>query len=76
MAISHALTWQIRGVSIIALISALLLTFLVPMYESKRETRLRDTPPPSLQIIVLTLFGLAIIKLVAESYSPFLYFQF
>lgn len=74
--ISDMLMWQIRGLSIVAIFIAICITFLVPHYEKITGKKLRDTPSLVLQIFVVFVFLLSIVKLTAENYSPFLYFQF
>lgn len=74
--ISDMLAWQIRGLSVVALVIAISLVFSVPHYEKITGKKLREAPSLALQILVVCFFLLSIVKLTAENYSPFLYFQF
>ncbi len=83
-AIGDQLAWQIKGASLTALAAGVALVFLMPLWQRNREKiRLSDNgfavrvaPSRPLQIAIALLFAAAITRLVAMSYSPFLYFQF
>jgi len=74
--ISDALSWQITGVSITALIAAYVLIFAVPIFEHKMGKKVIESKSALPHITIIALFVLGVIKLSAQSYSPFLYFQF
>lgn len=67
-AISDNMQWQMKGLSIVALFSALLLIYW------PRQLKIKSPLVKDLSIV--TLFAAAISRLLSESYSPFLYFQF
>lgn len=74
--ISPALEWQIQGFSITALIIGLTLIFTVPVYENVKGVKIRDNEGKAMHIAIAALFLIAVTRLSAQSYSPFLYFQF
>jgi len=63
----EALYWQIRWLSFAMLCAAFYLAVIHPRLSPPKETGL---------ILVITLFTLALLKLIAQNYTPFLYFQF
>ena len=73
---SDVLTWQIEGLSIVTLIIGLFLIFAVPILELRTGFSVKNSRHIAMQIFSLAIFILAVIKLTASSYSPFLYFQF
>lgn len=82
--ISDNYVWQIKGVSLLALAGGIALVFTQPRFNDKREPvqlskgsiAMKTTPSILFQIIVGALFLAAVTRLIAMSYSPFLYFQF
>lgn len=82
--ISTDLLWQIKKNSLLALAGGIAVIFLQPLLSSMRTQvelskgsfAIKTTAPLTLQIIVATFFILAVTRLIAMSYSPFLYFQF
>lgn len=82
--LSEALSWQIKGMHIVALSGGIGLVFLMPYFErgrtpvelSKGSEAMKATPGLVTQALVSALFIVAVSRLVAMSYSPFLYFQF
>ena len=74
--ITDALAWQISGLSICALIAGYAIVALVPWAETRTGQRLRTSNNALAHFAMIGLFILAVIKLSAQSYSPFLYFQF
>ena len=77
VALTPELAWQISGVGLTALVAGVALVFLAPWWR-----KLTEAPIPLSQrlsagnLTVLPVFALAVLKLTAETYSPFLYFQF
>ncbi len=73
---SEPLEWQITGVSLAAMVLGFLVIFLTPMVERLHGVNLKETRNRGIHILVIFVFIVAVIKLGAQSYSPFLYFQF
>lgn len=87
---SDAFEWQIGGVAVSLTFLAIALVYIQPMVEAwykRAETqgaealgteKIRQSRRHSLagQIAIIALFLLAVSRLIANSYSPFLYFQF
>jgi alginate O-acetyltransferase complex protein AlgI len=69
-AVSDTIAWQLPAMGIVATALGLLLVYLEPLV--RRRGRLVVTA----SAMVVVLFVVSIIKLTAESFSPFLYFQF
>jgi alginate O-acetyltransferase complex protein AlgI len=84
MGISDAMAWQIKGVSVCALMGGILMVFSLPFLEryrtpvelSKGSYAMQTKAPLVLQVVVAGVFIIAVTRLIAMSYSPFLYFQF
>ena len=84
LAISDTLAWQIKGVSLVALAAGVALIFGLPYLDRYRKpvplsegsVAIETHAPVFMQVIVSGLFLLAVTRLIAMSYSPFLYFQF
>ena len=81
--ISDALTWQITPLMLATLVIAYIIAFGSPHYLKWRgytqETILEswaEKVKTSEQLALMLLFTLAFCKLIAQSHSPFLYFQF
>ncbi len=80
-ALSNEVTWSITYLQIFTLISAYVITFAFPLIRGKRSetTRMKSWAAhlsiPQ-QILVCTIFTIGLCKLIAQSFSPFLYFQF
>ncbi len=83
--ISDAFGWEIKGIYLCALIGGVALIFMQPKLAanwrepvelSKGSTAMKTNPPLLMQIVAAGFFVIAITRLVAMSYSPFLYFQF
>ena len=73
--------WQIKGLHICALLIGLFVIFIGPLlhYRSRinlSEAQLAHKHVIATQVAVSLLFILAVSRLLAQSYSPFLYFQF
>lgn len=65
--LSDAYRWQVKGIALTALLAGTALVFTEPLLKAK--TRLMSA-------LVCLIFLLAVSRLLAMSYSPFLYFQF
>ncbi|MCC6597507.1 MAG: MBOAT family protein [Alphaproteobacteria bacterium] len=85
MALSDELVWSITNLQIVTLLIAGVIIF-APIFS---RAKYAEAPPvvgeerswayglsPARQIIVCALFTLGLCKLIAQSFSPFLYFQF
>ena len=80
-AMSEALSWQVKYIEIAALIIGIIFIYLSPWVQYKKHIKLQGkdlahSPTITTQSILIGLFILAVMKLSAQSYSPFLYFQF
>lgn len=82
--VSTALQWQIKGIAVSALVVGIIIVFIQPWFAryrqpvmlSKESTAIKSEMPLYMQIGALGLFIVAVTRLLAMSYSPFLYFQF
>lgn len=74
--ISDALAWQINGLSIFMLFVGYIIIIGVPWFELKIGKRIREWHSAPTHFVMIVMFILAVMKLSAQSYSPFLYFQF
>jgi alginate O-acetyltransferase complex protein AlgI len=82
--ISDAMAWQIKGASLCALAAGIFMVFTLPLLEkyrtpielSKGSYAMQTKAPLIMQILVTGVFVTAVTRLIAMSYSPFLYFQF
>jgi alginate O-acetyltransferase complex protein AlgI len=80
-AISERMGWQITGLSLSALWIGLFVIFAGPILHGyagqvqsgQKAERRREV---IIQVGIMMLFVLAVLRLLAQSYSPFLYFQF
>lgn len=83
-AFSDAYAWQVKGIQLTALFGGIFLVFTMPYFErhrtpvtlSKGSIARQANPGLIAQGIVFALFLIAVTRLLAMSYSPFLYFQF
>ncbi len=75
LAMSDAVAWQIRGWQLASLFIGVGLVFLAPLLQRLRRER-PDTALVRLDLVFIPLFLVAVLRLAAQSYSPFLYFQF
>lgn len=87
---SDAFEWQIGGVAVSFMAVAIVLVYLQPMveawYKKAEDAGAQALGPDAVrkarrhglagQIAIIALFLLAVSRLIANSYSPFLYFQF
>lgn len=74
--ISEPLSWQITGEALTALVIGSVLVFAVPVLERRYNTNLKETHNRWIHGGIIVFFLLAVMKLSAKNYSPFLYFQF
>jgi len=82
--ISSDLAWQIKGISLVALAAGIAFVFILPFFEkfrtwvtlSKGSYAAETHMPLVVQVTVAGFFLIAVSRLIAMSYSPFLYFQF
>lgn len=74
--ISEPLSWQITGASLSAMVIGYMLIFAVPVIEGRYKIVFKDTKAVWVHVSVIVLFVLAVMRLSAQNYSPFLYFQF
>ena len=82
--LSDGLAWQVKGIQLFAIAAAILLIYVMPLFErsrtpvelSKGSVAMQAHPNLLMQVVVASLFLVAVSRLIAMSYSPFLYFQF
>ncbi len=82
--LSDTFAWQVKGAHLTAIIAGIFLVYSMPYFErnrkpvelSKDSVAMKTQPNIAMQIIVCGFFVIAVTRLVAMSYSPFLYFQF
>lgn len=72
--------WQVNLLELVTLAVAYLVVFISPRviarYEPNGFSALAGRLPVPVQCVCMGLFAIAIIKMMAQSFSPFLYFQF
>lgn len=82
--LSPDMAWQLKSASLAALAGGIAVTAFLPWLERYRKPvplagggiAMQTTPPLWLQAVAVGLFIVAVSRLLALSYSPFLYFQF
>jgi alginate O-acetyltransferase complex protein AlgI len=83
--LSDYMNWQLKGVSLTMMVIGCLIIFVGPIFKNQRLNKEVNTtgdgsavksPSAIYQAMVAVLFILAVSRLLAQSYSPFLYFQF
>lgn len=75
--LSDELSWQLNSSALFTLGAALVLVYLAPWWNGlKPSTRQVGLWRENASLLVLPLFVLGILRISAESFSPFLYFQF
>ncbi|MCB9982173.1 MAG: MBOAT family protein [Rhodospirillales bacterium] len=79
--ISERMDWQIKGIALSALGIGLFVIFIGPLLHYRAHVNLSEQQLAhkhviAMQIGIMALFVLAVSRLLAQSYSPFLYFQF
>lgn len=74
--LSHSINWQLSRFSLtITGLSILLLAFEKKYDDNKSLNAFRETSLPH-ALILFFLFSISLFKILADSYSPFLYFRF
>jgi alginate O-acetyltransferase complex protein AlgI len=68
LALSDAMSWQIKGIALAAMILGILIIYFGHFFHKM--------PKQAYQIMAIVIFLIAVTRLLAENYSPFLYFQF
>jgi len=80
LGLSDTLAWQVRGSELATMLIALLLVYVAPLWGNRVGDVAGQLLRPRLvtlaTVLLMPLFVLAILKLSAQSYTPFLYFQF
>jgi alginate O-acetyltransferase complex protein AlgI len=82
--ITADLRWQMKTISVVALAAGIVVIAVQPWFAryrtpvplSKESVAMKVEMPLGLQLVTAAFFCLAITRLLAMSYSPFLYFQF
>lgn len=72
LALSDAYAWQIKGMSVAALALGISLVYLGPVIR-RNATMI---PRQAIAVALAGVFLLSVSRLLAQNYSPFLYFQF
>ncbi len=81
---SADMIWQLKKTVLLALAAGMAITAMLPLLNryrfpvqlSKDSVAIETRAPVWLQLVVIMLFVAAVSRLLALSYSPFLYFQF
>ena len=80
LGLSDTLAWQVRGSELVTMVLAVMLVYVAPWWGSRvgdvGGQLLRPRAAMAATLALMPLFVLAILKLSAQSYTPFLYFQF
>ncbi len=81
LALSDTLSWSVTNLQIVTLICAYILIFTAPYFMRTGAKIIGERTwayglSPAKQFLIAILFILGIAKLIAQSFSPFLYFQF
>ncbi|WP_424949839.1 MBOAT family O-acyltransferase [Deinococcus sp.] len=80
VALSDTLAWQLQGSELATMLTALVLVYVAPWWGARvGDVGTRLLRPVAATVAtagLLPLFVIAILKLSAQSYTPFLYFQF
>ena len=77
-ALPESFTWELTGLEVTTLLLGLALIYLAPWWRSllwRLPTRRQGTLQNA-HLLILPLFILGVFRLSAQSFSPFLYFQF
>ncbi len=78
--LSYTLAWQVKPSVLWTMLLAALVVYIAPWWGTRMGDvggkLLRPGPVVAATVLLLPLFVLAIMKLSAQSYTPFLYFQF
>ncbi len=80
LGLSDTLAWQVRGSELVTMVLAVVLVYVAPWWGNRvgdvGGQLLRPRAATAATLALMPLFVLAILKLSAQSYTPFLYFQF
>jgi alginate O-acetyltransferase complex protein AlgI len=76
LGLSNAFRWQLGGLELAVLALALLAVYAGPWLARRAAWRGSWEPALAGRLAVIPLFLLALLRTAAESFSPFLYFQF
>jgi len=78
LAVGDQLLWQISPLAVTAMVVGIVLVYVEPHFSDIVRSPAERTAalPTAYTIALVPLFALSILKLAAESFSPFLYFQF
>jgi len=76
--ITDAVAWQITRLELVVMLLAVVILYVAPYWRHllERAPEVRRERLINLHMIILPLFILGILRLSAQSFSPFLYFQF
>ena len=76
--ITDAVAWQIKRLELAVMLLAVVIIYVAPHWRGilERAPEARRERLINLHMIILPLFLFGILRLSAQSYSPFLYFQF
>ncbi|MFO1350167.1 MAG: MBOAT family protein [Gammaproteobacteria bacterium] len=78
--ISSAVAWQVNGIELLMLTVGWIVIYTAPYiprrFWVRKSTSLWRDPALAGSIATVSLMALAVLKLVSDSFSPFLYFQF
>ena len=76
--LSDAMSWQITGLQVTILIIALLIIALGPVWLKYLDgvSHLQKHALSHIHLLIIPIFVLAVLRLSAQNFSPFLYFQF
>jgi len=83
--ITDYMSWQLKGISLTMMVIGCLIIFIGPLFKAQQLNKEVNTvadgsavkrPHVLYQGMIAVLFILAVSRLLAQSYSPFLYFQF
>ncbi len=77
-ALSEGFAWEITGLEVTTLVLSLILIYLGPWWRALlwRLPEQRQQALQTIHLATLPLFVLGVFRLSAQSFSPFLYFQF
>ncbi len=77
-ALSESIRWQLSGYALSMLVIAFMLVYLAPWWRAIVQTapKFRQARFYTFHMMIIPLFILATLRLSAQSFSPFLYFQF
>ncbi|MCA9835257.1 MAG: MBOAT family protein [Trueperaceae bacterium] len=77
-ALSDAISWQVTGLQLSIMTIAILIIALSPLWLKHLDSvgEVRKQALSHVHLIIIPIFVLAILRLSAQNFSPFLYFQF